>query len=418
VDWALPAIALAVLAFAAVSRRLERTPITAAMVFMGAGLLLGPKVFGVVDPSPGGETVKLLAEATLAVVLFGDAARIDLRALREQLGVPARLLGLGLPLTIAAGFAAAWVVFGSLEWPEALLLAVILAPTDAALGQAVVTLPSLPLRVRQSLNVESGLNDGLCVPVFVVVLAIAGAEAGLVSDSHAFHVLVEQIGYGVLAGAGAGALSATVIVLAGQAGYVEGSWLQLVPVAGAGLAYSTASAVGGSGFIAAFVGGAMFGAMRRRIGGEVGYFLEEAGALLGAATFVVFGAVLLQPALGRLSWQVALYSVLSLTLIRMLPVAVAMLGTRARTPTVAFLGWFGPRGLASIVFAVLTIESRGSLPHEEVVLNAVFVTIGLSVVLHGLTAAPLARLYAGWYAAHPRPEETTPEREVPWRFNR
>ena len=417
-DWALPAIALAVLAFAAVSRRLERTPITAAMVFMGAGLLLGPKVFGVVDPSPGGETVKLLAEATLAVVLFGDAARIDLRALREQLGVPARLLGLGLPLTIAAGFAAAWVVFGSLEWPEALLLAVILAPTDAALGQAVVTLPSLPLRVRQSLNVESGLNDGLCVPVFVVVLAIAGAEAGLVSDSHAFHVLVEQIGYGVLAGAGAGALSATVIVLAGQAGYVEGSWLQLVPVAGAGLAYSTASAVGGSGFIAAFVGGAMFGAMRRRIGGEVGYFLEEAGALLGAATFVVFGAVLLQPALGRLSWQVALYSVLSLTLIRMLPVAVAMLGTRARTPTVAFLGWFGPRGLASIVFAVLTIESRGSLPHEEVVLNAVFVTIGLSVVLHGLTAAPLARLYAGWYAAHPRPEETAPEREVPWRFNR
>src|SRR5262245_17221540 len=149
------------------------------MVFMGAGLLLGPKVFGVVDPSPGGATVKLLAEATPKVALVGDAPRIDLRALREQLGVPARLLGVGLPLTIVAGFAVALAVFGSLEWPEALLLAVILAPTDAALGQTVVTLPSLPLRVRQSLNVESGLNDGLCVPVFVVVLTVAGAEAGI-----------------------------------------------------------------------------------------------------------------------------------------------------------------------------------------------------------------------------------------------
>jgi NhaP-type Na+/H+ or K+/H+ antiporter len=417
VEWALPTVALAVLGYAAVSRRLDGTPVTAAMVFMGAGLLLGPKLFGVVEPTPGGETVKLLAEATLTVVLFGDAARIDLRALREQLGVPARLLGIGLPLTIVAGFLTALVVFGSLEWPEALLLGVILAPTDAALGQAVVTLPSLPLRVRQSLNVESGLNDGLCVPIFVVVLAIAGAEAGIVSDSHAARVLVEQIGYGVLTGVGAGALSAAVIVLAGQRGYVEGSWLQVVPVAGAGLAYTSAAAIGGSGFIAAFVGGAMFGAVRRRVGGEVGYFLEEAGALLGAATFVVFGAVLLQPALGRLSWQVALYAVLSLTVIRMLPVALAMLGTRSRPPTVAFLGWFGPRGLASIVFAVLTIESRGRLPHEGVLLDAVFVTIGLSVLLHGLTAAPLARRYARWYRSHPQ-EEAEPARAVPWRFDR
>jgi NhaP-type Na+/H+ or K+/H+ antiporter len=407
-----------VLGFAAVSKRLDGTPVTAAMVFMGVGLVLGPKVFGVVESSPGGETVKVLAEATLAVVLFGDAARIDLRTLREQVGVPARLLGIGLPLTIVAGFLAALAVFGSLEWPEALLLAVILTPTDAALGQAVVTLPSLPVRVRQSLNVESGLNDGLCVPVFVVVLAIAGAEAGLVSDSHAARILVEQIGYGVLAGVGAGALSAAVIVIAGRRGFMEGSWLQLVPVAGAGLGYTVAAAIGGSGFIAAFVGGAMFGAVRRKVGGEVGYFLEEAGALLGAGTFVVFGAILLQPALGRLSWQVGLYAVLSLTVIRMVPVAISLLGTGARRPTVAFLGWFGPRGLASIVFAVLTIESRGKLPHEGVVLDAVFITIALSVVLHGVTAAPLARRYARWFAANPRPDHQEPAREVPWRFNR
>ena len=417
-EWALPAIALAVLGFAAVSRKLDGTPVTAAIVFTGAGLLLGPSVFGVVDPAPGGETVKLLAEATLAVVLFSDAARIDLRALREQLTVPARLLGIGLPLTIASGFVAALVVFGSLQWPEALLLAVILTPTDAALGQAVVTLPSLPLRVRQSLNVESGLNDGLCVPVFVVVLTVAGADAGLVSDSRAVTVLVDQIGYGVLAGAAAGALGAAVVVLAGPRGFVEGSWLQVVPVAGAALAYSSAAALGGSGFIAAFIGGAMFGAVRRRVGGEVGYLLEELGALLGAATFVVFGAVLLQPALHRFSWEIALYAVLSLTVVRMIPVALALLGTGARPPTVAFLGWFGPRGLASIVFAVIVIETKGALPHESIVLNAVFATIGLSVLAHGLTAFPLARRYARWFAASPREQGTEPAREVPWRFDR
>ena len=415
-EWALPAVALVLLGFAAVSRKLEGTPITAAIVFTIAGLLLGPSVFGVVDPTPSGETVKLLAEGTLAVVLFGDAARIDLRALREQLGVPARLLGIGLPLTILAGFVTALVVFGSLAWPEALLLAVILTPTDAALGQAVVTLPSLPLRVRQSLNVESGLNDGLCVPVFVVVLTVAGADAGLISDSHAVTVLVEQIGYGVLAGAAAGVLGAAVVVLAGPRGFVEGSWLQVVPVAAAALAYASAAALGGSGFIAAFVGGAVFGAIRRRVGGEVGYLLEELGALLGAATFVVFGAVLLEPSLHRLSWKIALYAVLSLTVVRMIPVALAMIGTGSRRPTVAFLGWFGPRGLASIVFAVLVIETHGRLPHESIVLNAAFATIGLSVLAHGLTASPLANRYARWFARTSR-ESPEPAREVPWRFN-
>jgi sodium/hydrogen antiporter len=420
VEWAVPTIALVVLAFAAVSRRLEGTAITAAMVFTGMGLLFGSKSFGLVEPNPSGETVKLLAESTLAVVLFGDAARIDLRALREELRVPARLLAVGLPLTIASGFGVALLVFPSLGWPEALLLAVILAPTDAALGQAVVTLPTLPSRVRQGLNVESGLNDGLCVPVFVVVLAVASAEAGIVSDSHALTVLVEQIGYGVLFGVAAGALSAGVVVLAGPRGLVESSWLQIVPVAGAALGYASAAAVDGSGFIAAFVGGMVFGAIRRRRGGEIGYLLEELGALLGAATFIVFGAVLLEPALDDLTWAVAGYAVLSLTVVRMLPVAIAMAGTGARRPTVAFLGWFGPRGLASIVFAVLLIQSEGTLPHERVILTTVFATIGLSVLAHGATAAPLASRYARWFAEHPDADalrvESGEARDVRWRF--
>ena len=418
-EWTLPLVALAILGYAAVSRRLDGTPLTAPIVFTGVGLLAGAKTVGLVDPSPDGETVKLLAEATLAIVLFGDASRIDLRALRDEVSIPARLLGIGLPLTIAAGTLAALAVFGSLAWPEALVLAVILAPTDAALGQTVVTLPSLPTRVRQGLNVESGLNDGLCVPLFVVALAVASAEAGDITDTHALRLVAEAIGYGTLAGAAAGLLAAGVVVLPGARGLVEGTWLQVVPVAGAILAFTVAEALGGSGFIAAFVGGVIFGGVRRRTGGEVGYLVEELGALLGAATFVDFGGTLLAPALADVTWAVAAYAVLSLTLVRLIPVAVAMARTGMRRPTVAFLGWFGPRGLASIVFAVLLIEAEGELPQEQVMLTTVFLTVGLSVLVHGLTAAPLARRYARWFATHPLPGRLPVEagqvRPVPWR---
>jgi len=401
VAWALATLALTLLTFAAISGRIEGTPVTAPMIFTAVGLLVGVDALGLVDPAASGEAVKLLAEATLTLVLFADASRIDLRALRGEITVPARLLGIGLPLTLVAGFAAAIAVLGELAWPEALVLAVILAPTDAALGQAVVTLPRLPSRVRQGLNVESGLNDGICVPLFFIALAVAQAEEGAIGEGAAVRLVSEQIGYGILAGVIAGAAAAGVIVLAAERGLVSRAWLQVVPLAGAGLAFGLAQPVGGSGFIAAFVGGIVFGGLRRRRGGEVGYLIEEGGAILTAVTFIVFGAVLLGPALEDVTWAVVLYAALSLTVVRMLPVAIAMLGTGARKPTVGFLGWFGPRGLASIVFAILVIE-EGGLPHDDILLVTVFITIGLSVLAHGLSAAPLAERYARWFDTHPR----------------
>jgi NhaP-type Na+/H+ or K+/H+ antiporter len=401
VHWALAVVALTLLAFGAISGRIAGSPITAAMVFTAVGLLVGSEALGLVEPAPAGETVKLLAEATLALVLFADASRIDVRVLRGELSVPLRLLGIGLPLTLVAGFVLALVVFPELLWAEALLLAVILAPTDAALGQAVVTLMRLPSRVRQGLNVESGLNDGICVPLFWIVLAIAQAESGAIGDGAAVRLVLEQIGYGILAGLLAGVAAAFIVVIAGGRRFVGGSWLQIVPLAGAGLAFGIADPIGGSGFIAAFVGGFVFGAIRRRSGGEVGHLIEELGEVFNAVTFIVFGAVLLGPVLGDVTWSVALYAVLSLTVVRMLPVAIAMIGTGARRPTLAFLGWFGPRGLASIVFAVLVLE-EGGLPHDDLILTTTYVAIGLSVLAHGLTAAPLANRYAAWYESHPR----------------
>ncbi|TJZ76722.1 sodium:proton antiporter [Rhodococcus oryzae] len=413
--WALPVIAGVLLVFAALSRRLEGTPITAPIVFTAAGLLLGGKSAGLIDVHVTAETVKLLAEVTLALVLFSDAARVDLSALRTEISLPARLLGIGLPLTILAGFGAAVVVLGDLAWPEALLLAVILAPTDAALGQAVVTLRSLPLRVRQGLNVESGLNDGICVPLFLVVLAIAEAESGALGGGAAARLVTEQIGYGIAAGVGAGAVAATLLAAARRRGTIDPLWAQIVPVMAAVLAYTAAVPLGGSGFIAAFIGGLTFGAIRRRSGGdeEGERLLDEGGDMFSAVTFIVFGAVLLGPALGHLSWAALGYAALSLTVVRMVPVALSLVGTHPRAPTVAFLGWFGPRGLATIVFVILILEEPGQLPHEDLLVTTAVITIGASVLAHGLSAAPLADRYAAWFRRHPRDEDDLAKRGSP-----
>jgi NhaP-type Na+/H+ or K+/H+ antiporter len=182
---------------------------------------------------------------------------------------------------------------------------------------------------------------------------------------------------------------------------IAGPWLQVVPVATAALAYGVAVGLGGSGFIAAFVAGAVFGALRGQEAAEASRMSEELADLLGGITFLVFGAVLLGPALEHIDASLIAYAVLSLTIVRMLPVAVAMIGSRARSQTIAFLGWFGPRGLASIVFAVTVVE-ESHLPGARTLELAAYATIGLSVMAHGLSAAPLAARYARWYVSHPR----------------
>ena len=269
--------------------------------------------------------------------------------------------------------------------------------------------------MRQGLNVESGLNDGLCVPLLFVALAIAETEDGSHSAAESLRLVVEEIGWGVLGGVAAGVLGALAVRYAVRHGLAEAVWVQVIPVASAALAYGVADGLGGSGFIAAFAGGLVFGRMHRRDGGDVTYLVDELGLVLAAVTFLIFGSVLLGPALDNVTWQIAAVAVLSLTLVRMAPVAVAMLGTKARWPTVGFLGWFGPRGLASIVFAALIVE-QADLPHTGTLLATIVATIGLSVFAHGLTARPLTDRYATCYEAHPRVSmERVEVRADPWR---
>ncbi|HUA10682.1 MAG TPA: cation:proton antiporter [Solirubrobacteraceae bacterium] len=395
--WALAIVGLSVVLVAAFSRRLSGTPLTPAIVVVALGLLAGPLVLDKLTAAPTSSLVRTLAEATLAVVLFSDASRIDLHALRRDAAIPARLLGIGLPLTIAGGALAAAALFPSLSLSEVAMLGVILAPTDAGLGSAVVTDERLPQRVRQSLNVESGLNDGLCVPLLLLAIATA---AGPAESAHPAQLLAEEVGYGALAGGAVGLLTGGVVVAAERLKLIDTPWLQLVPIAAAASSFGVALALGGSGFIAAFVAGLVYGLTTRGEKAEEMRFTEEAGLLLDAVTFLVFGAVLLSPALEEISWRFALYAVLSLTVVRMVPVALAMLRSGARWQTVSFIGWFGPRGLASIVFAVIVEDADPA--HAPTILTAAYLTVGLSVLVHGLSAAPLVDRYSSWYARHGR----------------
>lgn len=418
-SWEFSTIALLLLAFATFSRKLEGT-VTPAIFFTTAGLVAGP-VLGLVELGIGSSSLKLLAEVTLALVLFSDASRISLGRLRSEYSVPLRLLAIGLPLTIAAGAAVGVAVLPGVSLVEALVLAVMVACTDAALGQAVVTDERIPSRIRQGLNVESGLNDGLCVPLFFIAIAIAQAEEGALTAHAAVELVLEEIGYGIVGGVVAGVLGALALRLAWKRGWVEPHWLQILTVATALLGAGIADALHGSIFIAAFVGGLLFGALRGGAGGHVTHLVDQGGEVLNAVTFLVFGAAILGPVLDDMSWQLVLYAVLSLTVVRMLPVALSLLGTAARRETVSFVGWFGPRGLATIVFGVLLVQDA-ELPHERTLLLAAAITVGLSVYAHGLTAKPLTDRYVRWYGSHPEDQqprmESVPAASHRWRTSR
>lgn len=408
-------IAGILLAYAALSRWLDGTSLTSAILFVGAGFVLGGEGLGWLHADYGEHAISVLAEATLVIVLFTDAARIDLPALRREYSVPARLLGVGLPLTIVAGTVAAIAVVHGISWAEAAVLAIVLAPTDAALGQAVVTDPALPSRIRQGLNVESGLNDGICVPLLAIALAVAQTETGETTGAHAAKLVFEAIGWGVAGGLVAGVVAALVLRWASTRASISPQWVSVVPVLAAVAAYGMADAYGGSGFIAAFVGGVAFGRLARAAGGEsTAAFAEQLGGVLNGVTLVVFGAAVLGAQWSRIGAVDVFYAVLSLTIVRMIPVAIAMIGSGARPPTVLFLGWFGPRGLASIVFGVVVVEA-GGLPHTPELVILMTVTVAISVVAHGVTAAPLARRYAAWHASAAAPMESKPGAQQRWR---
>ncbi|MGO4103135.1 cation:proton antiporter [Leifsonia sp. YAF41] len=387
-----------ILIWSVFSGPLDRRGITSALFLMVAGLLVSASALGILNFSVESVFAERVAEVALVLLLFSDASRLNLRSLRHELGWPSRLLLIGLPLTMLAGVGVGALVFPGMALASVVLLSTMLASTDAALGQKVVSDPAVPARVRQALDVESGLNDGLAVPFFLVALDVANADLHTGVTASVISNMAIQIGGGLAAGLGAGIVGGYLFRSADRRGWIGHEWRQVLPLVVALLAYTVAVLLGGSGFIAAFVGGIAFGRFSGARGSTVTLLTEEAGGFLAAVTWIGFGALALSFVLPHITWQVVLYAALSLTLVRMIPVAIAFAGQGVRRPTVAFIGWFGPRGLASLVFALLALE-RG-IPDSEVVLTTVIVTVALSVILHGLTSVPLVASYHRWYAAH------------------
>ena len=392
----LAVLALFIMVYSSVAGAVERRWVSGPIVFTCFGLLIGPAGFALLDWETDRELIRNLAEVTLAMVLFTDAAGADVRVLKNTSGVPARLLLVGLPLTIALGFAVGAVLIDSPSLFAIAVLATILAPTDAALGKAVITNEAVPDEVRQSLNVESGLNDGICVPVLLLFLALALDTTGDMGPLPlAAKLVFEQIGIGLAVGLVLTLNAVKLLKYARYRQWLTKTWTQIPIFALALSCFSVAQYLGGSGFIAAFSGGLLMAFMQKDLSKKVkeDYLLtsEGAGDTLALITWVTFGAAVVGQAIGYFSWTILLYSFLSLTVIRMLPVFLCLTGSGIDTEGKLFIGWFGPRGLASIVFAVMVVNS--GLPDSGPLAMTVVCTIVLSIVAHGVTANPWAEAY-------------------------
>lgn len=376
-------------AYGLIAARLERLSIGPALAFTACGLVVGDAGLGLFVFPLESDILVTLAEVTLALVLFDDAASLAMRGSGQDAPVIGRLLAFGLPLSIGLGALAVLIVFPGTGVPVALLVGAILAPTDAALASAIVTNPIVPIRVRRILNIESGLNDGIASPFVVLFTVLAVAPGG--SDSWLVHAIAEA-GTALIVGALVGAAGAWLLVLADEREWTSDTSRQVVYGALALVAYGLSLQLGGNGFIAAFVAGLAFRRVQRGRITEAQHLTEGLAVLLSVIVWLLFGAVLAGSVLAAgIAPAGIVYAVLSLTVVRMLPVAIALVGSHLRREPVAFIGWFGPRGLASVAFgltAIITLEEAGV--GTEVLRQAITWTVLLSVVLHGLSAGPLA----------------------------
>lgn len=379
-------------AYSLFASRLEKTPVNGALVYVLIGMLCGPHLLGLLDLQIDAEGISLLAEIALAICLFSDASNANLAVVRRDGATPARLLMIGLPLTIVFGFGLGWLFFPELSFFEIALIATMLAPTDAALGKAVVTNPVVPEKVRANLNVESGLNDGICVPIILFFIALsAGTVEASESGAAIVKLTFEVIGIGMATGLALAVSGGLALRTCAARGWITGTWLQFPIIALALLCFALAQWMGGSGFITAFVGGLAFGAITKQFKAPLLEAAEGTADAVAMVTWLTFGTVILGILIPGLSWQVLVYAILSLTVVRMLPVILCLIGKGLQRDTLLFMGWFGPRGLASIVFLVMVIGEQ--MPGNDTIKAVVSWTIILSVLLHGLSANKLAALY-------------------------
>ncbi len=378
----------AMLFIASVSGRLDRLYLTEPLVAAALGVLLSLLFL---DGALDLETPLVLTflELTLALVLFTDASRINLTRLRDGYSWPLRMLVIGMPVVIVLGMVVSGALLG-FSMGFALLLAVVLAPTDAALAGPVLESESVPDRVRQTINVESGLNDGLAVPALLLALALVESEGGATAGETTL-LFISQLGIGVLGGVALGWLGAKLIDSGTEAGWMSHLHQKIAAAALALGGYALVQLLGGSGFVAVFIAGAFLSHLVRPKCEYLYEFAETEGHSLVTLAFLFVGAgpIAMLFREGLPSWEVFVVAGLSLAVLRPISIAVSLLGQRLNWRTVFFLGWFGPRGLATVVFVLLAIEELSEIP--DLIVTTVAVVVAFSILAHGLSAVPMSR---------------------------
>lgn len=415
------AIAFFVLSLGLISGKLEKSVVTPPMAYVSFGLLISSSALGLIQGIEiTNEIIKIVAEITLAILLFTDASRIQLKLLRQEYKLPLRLLGVGLPITIILGTILALLLFpNQLNLWSAAALATILSPTDAALGQAVVNSSRIPARIRQTINIESGLNDGICLPILLLFISLA-TQSENNTATYWLTLVSKQIFFGTAIALLIGYCGSKIIIKSLQHKWMTESFEDLSMVGLPILAYTGAEIIGGNGFIAAFGAGLVVG----RVASDsilkcLHNFGEAEGQLLTLLSFLIYGAIMVIPSISEATWQMWLYGIASLTVTRMLGVAIATMNLNLQLDSILFIGWFGPRGIASIVYGLLIVE-KNSLQGSQLMFTTMVVTVLMSVFTHGLTAFPGVH----WYAKrlddkqhlHHRMPEMTPVSEMPVRL--
>jgi len=386
----LAVLALFIFCYSLIAGRVERAAASGPIVFVAAGFLMGPLGLAWFDGDVANTEMRVLADLTLAIILFIDAANANFGVLKQQFRIPSRMLLFGLPGVIFLGTVTAALIFGNLSLFEAAILGTMLAATDAALGKGVITNKAVPTQIREGLNIESGLNDGLCVPILLVFIALAVGSSGEGGGSIlALKLVAQELGIGLVVGLGLTAFGTWAFKRCEDKGWVTDVWKQVTVVALAIACFSVAQSLHGSGYIAAFTGGLLFGFKAKEATHRLVLASEGTGETLALTTWFVFGAAVIGQSFQHFTWEMLVYALLSLTVIRMFPIFLSLSGTGESTASKLFLGWFGPRGLASIVFAIIVLNE--DLPGGQFIAMVVVLTVFFSLVAHGVSANPLAK---------------------------
>jgi NhaP-type Na+/H+ or K+/H+ antiporter len=361
---------------AALSGWMRGTVLSISVLSMAAGIALG--VAGVLDVDADEAWLIVVVELALVVTLFADGLIVEEELLRERWRDPVRALVAAMPITLVLIAVAGLVLFPELSWQEALLLAAVLAPTDPVVTSSVVSSIGVPARVRHALNLESGLNDGLALPFVLVFLALSsGGDAG-----HEALVVGLESGLGAVIGAAVGAGSGRLSERL-PGGDMRPRYEGVYALGMALLAFGLAESTIGNGLVATFVAAIMLAVSRPDVPEAFAEFNESVSAVLQVVTFVLFGALIVGTGFAVSAPALAAFVVLVLFVARPAAIAIAFVRSRLSRPETAFVAWFGPKGVASMLFALLVAESQA--PDRTLVFDIASLVVLASIVAHGLT---------------------------------